>query len=364
MKKYYLIFVLLFIWACGKSQNSKAINAQSFENSITEKQADLIFQNSNQFPNGTEIAIALIVDGVPKFYGINRQNDTLRTTQNHQNLFEIGSITKVFTATLLADFVLHDRVSLDDHIAPYLNFNLKEGQKITFKQLANHTSGLYRLPSNMDLFTNPQNPYIAYDEEKLKAYLTENLLLVPENERGYTYSNLGAGLLGFTLSKIENTSYSDLLHQRIFSKYEMGSSTGNRNEIEGLLIKGLNDKGEEVSNWDFDVLAGAGALFSSVDDLSKFAMAQFNSENKTLALTRQTTFKISANQAIGLGWHIRKNKDEVLFWHNGGTGGYRSCMVVDTDSKNAVVVLSNVSAFNSDSNKIDTLCFALIETLQ
>lgn len=195
--------------------------------------------------------------------------------------------------------------------------------------------------------------------------MTEKLKLAPEEERGYNYSNLGAGLLGYVLSKIEGSSYHDLLRERIFSKYGMGSSTIDRKEIENNLVKGRDGDGKEVRNWDFDALAGAGAIFSSAEDLSKFARAQFNEKNNELALTHQSTFTIGDNREIGLSWHITKRESgNKWLWHNGGTGGYRSCMAVDTEHNNAVVVLSNVSAFNQDSNKIDELCWQLMNTLE
>ncbi len=365
MQRRFLLTVLVLFHVCVEAQINELANGQTFDGIITEEKAGFIFQKTAQFPNNIELAMAIIFDGKPVFYGVKRENDTLKTTVNHRKVFEVGSITKVFTATLLAGLVLEGRISLNEDIAPYLNFELKGNPEITFEQLANHTSGLYRLPSNMELFTNPQNPYKAYDDEKLEEYLTEKLKLAPENEKRYNYSNLGAGLLGFVLSKIEGLGYHQMLKERIFSKYQMARSTIDNKEVENILVKGRDDKGKEVSNWDFDVFAGAGAILSSAEDLSKFAMAQFDEGNEELGLTRKSTFSISDGQAIGLGWHITKTESRNEWvWHNGGTGGYRSCMVVDIGKKNAVVILSNVSAFHQNSNKIDELCFGLIELLK
>ncbi len=195
--------------------------------------------------------------------------------------------------------------------------------------------------------------------------MTKKLKLSHNQGEKYEYSNLGAGLLGYVLSKMANTSYENLLKTKIFSKYNMTSSTTNRNKIENRLIKGLNENGDEVPNWDFSVLIGAGGILSTVEDLSKFAIAQFDNSNKEMELTRTKTFSINGNMDIGLGWHIIKTKSgDEWNWHNGGTGGYSSSMVIDTKNRNGIIVLSNVSAFSKKMRNIDDLCFGLMKTLE
>jgi len=145
----------------------------------------------------------------------------------------------------------------------------------------------------------------------------------------------------------------------------MLNSTTSVNKINSTLIKGLDNKGNKVSNWEFSVLVGAGGILSTVEDLSKFAITQFNNSNKELELTRQKTFEINDNMDIGLGWHILKSQSENLwYWHNGGTGGYSSSMVIDTKTKNGIIILSNVSGFSPNMGNIDKLCFELMKTLE
>ena len=142
-------------------------------------------------------------------------------------------------------------------------------------------------------------------------------------------------------------------------------STTNREQVQEHLIAGLNPSGKETSNWDFDILVGAGGIMSSTMDLSQFALAQFNRENKALMATQKPTFTINDNMKIGLGWHILKRKNgKELIWHNGGTGGYTSSMALDTEHKNGIIILSNVSAFNKNMGNIDQLAFELIATLE
>jgi len=331
---------------------------------ISKEQSAIIFESTKKFPNNTQLSIAIINNGEVYYYGINKENDTISTIENQKSIFEIGSISKVFTSTLLANFVIDGKVKLNENINSYLKTPLKNKIKISFADLANHTSGLPRLPSNLDLAkVKPENPYIEYKEKEMKEYLTKYLEL--SNKGEYQYSNLGVGLLGYTLSTIENVTYETLLQNKIFSKYDMQNSTADITKIKGNLIRGLNNEGKEVPNWEFSVLAGAGAIFSTVEDLSQFAVSQFDYSYKELKLTRVKTFELNENMDIGLGWHILKNKsDNLWYWHNGGTGGYSSSMVIEEKSKNGIIVLSNVSAFNPNMGNVDKLCFELMKTLE
>jgi CubicO group peptidase (beta-lactamase class C family) len=213
--------------------------------------------------------------------------------------------------------------------------------------------------------TNEHNPYKNYGEKALNEYLENMLKLESEPAKVYSYSNLGAGLLGYTLGVSQKTSFQKLLQDRIFEKFRMTNSFTSSNNLNNSLVKGLNSNGEIVSNWDFDALFGAGGILSSTEDLAKFAKAQLNPKNRELALSRKPTFNVNEKMEIGLGWHILKSEnDKELFWHNGGTAGYSSSIAINLEGRNAVIILSNVSAFNPKMKNIDNLCFELIGTLE
>ncbi len=367
MKNYLTALIALIFLSCSNGQTTIAKNGlENSKSAIDKEQAQLIFNHAKSFPNHTQLSIALIKKDKIDFIGIKRTNDTITFIENYKNVFEIGSITKVFTATLLSNFVKDQKLNLEDNIQDDIDFKININQVITFKELANHTSGLPRLPSNLDLQKIDQdNPYKDYDIEQLKEYLTSEINLNQEPGTKYEYSNLGAGILGFELSKIANSSYEHLLQEKIFKKYKMFNTTSKRENIQSTLIKGLNPDGEISPNWDFDVLAGGGAIFSSVEDLSKFALAQFDDKNEELIITQQPTFKVNENMSIGLAWHLLSMKNgDKLIWHNGGTGGYTSSMALNLEDKNGIIILSNVSAFHKKNRNIDQLCFALTKTLK
>jgi CubicO group peptidase (beta-lactamase class C family) len=326
--------------------------------------AEIIFSKSKDFPNNTQLSIALIQNGKTNYYGIIKENDTIKPNENQNKIFEIGSITKVFTSTILASLVIDKKLKLTDEINTYYSFPFKNNIKISFESLANHTSGLSRLPENIDL-SNESNPYKNYGKKEIEEYLENLLKLENETSKNYSYSNLGAGLLGYTLGLSQKMSFQKLLEKRVFDKYKMTNSFTTSQNLENRLVKGLDEKGMEVSNWDFDVLFGGGGILSTTEDLVKFVNAQINPKNTEFTLTRNPTFNINEEMKIGLGWHLLKTeKGYNWVWHNGGTGGYSSSIVFDVEKKNGIIILSNVSAFNTKMENIDNLSFELMKQIE
>ena len=343
------------------AQSKPAINALWLSKELSLVKQQLIHQHTMIFPNNTQLAIALIDNGKTSFYGVKRINDTLVYHKNQQSVFEIASITKVFTATLLADFVINEELKLSDDVNEYLDFSLRNNTKITLEQLANHTSGLPRLPSNLYLDNvNPKNPYKDYDEKKLIRYLTKKLSLENKPSEVYNYSNLGFGFLGYTLSEKSKLSYEKLLQQRIFSKYSMTASTTVLNNVKSNLVQGLDKHGNPTSNWDMNILSGAGGILSTIEDLSKFVIAHFDASNSILSLTQESTFRKNLKQGIGLGWQILNKNQANWIWHNGGTGGYSSILIADTKNKNSVIILCNLSNVNT---QIEEVAFELMNSI-
>ena len=344
-----------------EEKENNAINALSI---YPKKIADLIYSKAKEFPNNTQFSIGIINNDETNYYGIIIENDSVKPIDNKDKVFEIGSITKVFTSTVLASLVEENKLELTNYINDFYPFTFKDTTKIRFESLANHTSGLSRLPDNLDL-SNEYNPYKSYGGQELNKYLENLLQLENDSTKVYSYSNLGAGLLGFTLGLSQDKSFQALLQSRVFEKYKMNNSFTSSHNLRDRLVKGLNTNGKVVPNWDFDALFGAGGILSTSEDMLKFANAQFNPQNKELTLTRNPTFNVDESMKIGLGWHIVKSEnDKELCWHNGGTGGYSSSIIISTENKNAVIILSNVSAFNPKMNNIDSLAFALIEAIE
>lgn len=360
---YLFICVCSLYWtSCGPGKidaaDSRLVPQKGFPTDIIDSLTNYLAY----LPNGSQVACVRIIDSVPYFYGVVRENDQLQTISNAQAIYEIGSISKLMTATCLAAQVLKGRIQLDQRINSFLPFPIKDDTPITFLQLANHSSGLPRVPDDMvqDIIFNRSNPYKHYDTTRLRKFLSQKLVLQSRPGEKFGYSNLGFGLLGYTLEQITEDTYEQQLQEQVFQVYGMVQSTTNRSQVQSNLVPGLNARGRPCPNWDFSALPGAGAVLSSSHDLASFLLGHFNRQDALLSRTRQMTYQRGSVGGIGLGWFIRQDANRRLFWHNGGTGGYKAFLMMDPLSRDGVIVLSNCSAFSEQSPKIDALGQSLL----
>lgn len=268
---------------------------------------------------------------------------------NADTVFEIGSITKVFTALVLADMVEERIVALDDPVQrflPQLTMPVRS-RPITLGDLATHTSGLPRLPKGSLWIglRHRENPYVAFTPAHLDRAICETRRRSPGGRP--RYSNFGFGLLGHVLALQSGTSYAQLVHDRVCQPIGLGdTSIGLEPEDLSRFADGHNRKGRTVPHWDLPTLPGAGALRSTVTDMLRFAQFQLDPPETRLGRAVSATQEIRAKRGPfgqGLGWMslpVRGLHQDVL-WHNGGTGGFRSYIGLVTATGSAVVVLSN-----------------------
>lgn len=334
-------------------------------NTLESKQKDSIQNYIKDFPVNTSVSLGIIRKGKIIYQGYTVTSEGCLEVDNHQSVFEIGSISKVFTSMLLAQLQLEGKLNIDDPVQKYMKLKLNNHPQFTFKQLANHTSGLPRLPGNIfeSMVTDPKNPYANYGEEQLKAFLKKKLQLLSPPGSQYAYSNLGAGLLGYVLCQIEKKSYEELLQHYIFEPYQMKHSTSDRTKVRSGLIHGQNKNGEVIPNWDFNVLSGAGGILSSVYDLGLFAIKSLE-ENARNQLMQQETFRVNSNLSLSLGWHILSKQDRTWLWHNGATGGYSSSLAMDVKRQHALIILTNLAPDHPKHSNVDKLCFYLLKSIE
>jgi D-alanyl-D-alanine-carboxypeptidase/D-alanyl-D-alanine-endopeptidase len=268
-------------------------------------------------------------------------------TPDGDTVYEIGSITKTFTATLLAETVLSGRVTLDTPVAkllPDFKIPARGGMEITLEQLGAQRSALPREPSNMPS-KDPANPYADYDTAKLKAFLAE-YQLPRDPGAAYEYSNLGFGLLGLALAQLEHTTYDALINEKLLTPLGMTmSGTAFSSAMRAHLAPGYDILGTRTKNWDFDALAGAGAIRSTAGDMVRYLKANMGIDHSPLAaamkLAQRPRSDMDKTTDIGLAW-MTTNKGVI--WHDGTTGGYRSFLGFTANGRHGVVILSNNTA--------------------
>jgi len=333
-----------------------------------QSQIDSINFVLNQLPNNSQMAVAFINDQNVSYYGAIKENGQIRQIDNYKSVFEIGSITKVMTSAILANLVLEGKVALDDPLQEHVPFKLKRadknGKTVTIKMLSNHMSGLTRMPNNMwfDLLFNSKNPYKKYDLNRMEKYYKKRMKMNRSPGESALYSNIGVAFLGHTLGYIENTPYEELLDKYVISMYEMTSTSLDKNKLKDSLVPGINNNGEVATNWDLKAFNPAGGILSSVEDLSRFAQANFT-EDPVLQFQRGKTAKYNENIDIALGWLIFHEGNEIIYWHNGGTGGYSSDMSININTKKSIIILTNVSAFVKEVNQYRSLNFFLLSEM-
>ncbi|MCZ0736620.1 serine hydrolase [Phreatobacter sp. AB_2022a] len=267
-------------------------------------------------------------------------------------LFEIGSITKPFTALLLADMVARGELALDDPLAKYLpggvDAPVRAGRTVTLADLATHTSGLPSLPDDFAP-GDSGNPYADYTLAQLYGFLSR---FVPATDIGTTfgYSNLGYGLLGQALAHRAGIGYAGLVAARITAPLGMTSTMiAVSGEAAERFAPAHGADLAPVAHWDLPTLAGAGALRSTTRDLMHFIEAALGYRESRLAEAFAAMLQLRRptglpGAAIGLGWMIEEIAGDTLVWHNGGTGGHRSFAGYRIKAGTGVVVLSNTSA--------------------
>jgi D-alanyl-D-alanine-carboxypeptidase/D-alanyl-D-alanine-endopeptidase len=282
-------------------------------------------------------------------YGSLAKDD--KRSLNGDTIFEIGSMTKVFTSLVLMDMVQKGKVAVTDPVPKYLPATVKiperNGKKITLQDLSTQSSGLPRMPSNFNP-KDPLNPYADYSPEQLYQFLS-GYQLTRDIGAQYEYSNLGVGLLGHALTLRAGKDYEAMVRERICDPLGMTSTRVTLTpEMKTRLAVGHGPNLNAVPNWDLTALAGAGALRSSANDMLTFLAANLGYIKTPLADAMAAEVAIrrpagSSSMEIAYAWHIQTKDGNSIVWHNGGTGGYRTYMGFDPKSRVGVVVLSNVS---------------------
>jgi len=271
------------------------------------------------------------------------------------SVFEIGSITKVFTAILLAEMADRGEVKLDDPVAKHLRAGVRvperNGKVITLIDLSTQSSGLPRLPDNMKP-ANPMNPYADYTVEQMFEFLGR-YQLTRDIGAEFEYSNLGVGLLGQALAMRAGKTYEALVKERILDPLHMDHTAVTLTPwMQEHLAKGYSAGGMVMPNWDLPALAGAGALRSTINDMLKFARANLDTSGARLPRLMQQTHvvrrSVGKDMSIGMNWIIRSTNGRDVVWHNGGTGGYRTWLGFDKTRKVAAIVLGNSGVGHDD----------------
>lgn len=342
---------LVFFALAFAVPNPSALWAQHFP--ADEGLIDLI---RSRVDDGRAIGITLGIleaDGTTRIVSYGDAGPYARPL-GEKSVFEIGSITKVFTGILLADMVARGEVSFSDPVAKYLpdgvSMPSRGSREITLLDLSTHHSALPRLPGNMSP-ADDANPYADYTAEQMYEFLSSYRLRRDIGSE-YEYSNVAVGLLGHVLARVGAGSYEDVLSERVLQPLGMHrTGIALDEDMRIWMANGHDQQGNVVPLWDLPTLAGAGALRADVTDMLIFLAANTGRPVSQLERSMRDSHEVrkSVNKrlAIALNWHVQIIGDEKVLWHNGGTAGFRTFIGFDPAKGVGAVVLTN-SAHGAD----------------
>lgn len=350
-----IIFLVILLLVIGlavlfKLKNNRTSDKHNLVDSI-DKEINKLFKE----PRKHALMLGVVKEGRLYSQGYGVTSTDSETAPDAQTVFQIGSVTKIFTASLLQVLAERGVVSLDSTLSELIGneFELSEQvANINVKQLATHTSGLPRIPKavlkKIEELAGKDNvmvdPYSYLGPEYMFAYLED----APDTKAPgkFAYSNYGVGLLGHVLEKVTDESLEDLLMKEIFAPLGM-QSTGITvtPAIEQKFAQGYDTKGQAAGLWHSKALGAAGAVNSTMADMLKFVRSSL--EHGSTANLRFEKMRVPVYSGkTGLGWmqpgFIEKlfgNKNSV--WHNGEVGGYSSYISLDPVSQSGLVILSS-----------------------
>lgn len=326
-----------------------------------DKTVDALLDNYINTVGNVGASVAIYTKEKDYYYNYGETAKDNKQLPTNKTLYEIGSISKTFTATLLAKAVVDKKVRLQDAITKYLPDSVaanKDLQAITLQQLSNHSSGLPRMPININFtVTNYLQPYENYDNKALFAFLKQFKATRKPGDT-YEYSNLAVGLLGVILERIYNKTYEQLVLEQIAKPIGLtNTKIALTQQDSALLAQGYNEKGEAVPAWRFKSLAACGAIKSHAADLLQYGKQQLAVFKSPLLAYNQLahlqTFSDGV-QKVALGWHFLVDDADVVWQHGGGTYGCRTMLCVNEAKGLVVVVLTN-NATNGDALGIKLL---------
>jgi CubicO group peptidase (beta-lactamase class C family) len=336
MKKYLLIISLFFATTNAVGQVSVDTIKAIIQQEVANKRSKSIIVGIVDANGRKIVAEGLLSDRNPAL-------------PDGNTIYEIGSITKVFTSLLLADMSLKQQLDLNDPISAFLPKTVKtpvrNGKEISLLNLSAHRSGMPRFPYNVDP-KNQDQPYADYSVKQLYEYVS-NFNPPFDIDSRWVYSNTGYGLLGNILTLVAQKDFETLVTEEICKPLHMNNTVISLTaKQKSNLAVGHAETGVPVGLADLGAISAGGALRSTVNDLLTFAEASMGFITTDLSPAMELTHILRAkknddNVYATMGWTLVNNDGKYLLFKDGGMPGYRTFLGIDKKKKVGVVVLSN-----------------------
>ncbi|WP_285055426.1 serine hydrolase domain-containing protein [Pedobacter ginsengisoli] len=324
-------------------------------------------------PEAMGLSVGIFYQGKPAQYHFGTISKNRSEPPTGQTVYELGSITKVFASTLLANAVLEHKVSLDDDIRKYLPGKypnlVYKGHPVKLVHLANLTSGLPNwIPDADSLFQSlpqdsiPQALIRQHKNFSKQQFYKELQKVTLSTEPGITpkHSNAAAQMLGFILEEVYQKPFENLVNRYITGPLKMKQTVLQPAKTK-LLATGYNDKGVIMPYITTPDLRSSSELVSSITDMLKFLQYELDTANKAVKLTQQATV-FNPSDTVALNWHVAGEGPSGYLWHTGGTFGFSSYVVLVPAQKLGLIFLANVSDAATQT-KLDSMAADIIKYL-
>lgn len=355
MKILVIVLALIVIAAAVGAFYLKYRLGQTPDNNNLEAAIDSEVKKLTRKNVSYGLVLAVFKDGATfiKGYGaISKENNTV---PGASTVFQIASLSKLFTASLLQilcdDAVLRMDATLGELMGD--SFALSPAaQQVTLRQLATHTSGFPSIPKSLGLKASElagdedlmQNPYSHLGPEYIFDYLkTTQDKSAPGR---FAYSNFGMGLLGHVLALVTEKDFESLASQKLLARLGMKNTAITlTDEMKAHLAQGYSASGDPTPMWTFSALGGAGAFNSTAEDMMRFVRANIE-DDSMLSKTLKKMHEPQFGGKTGIGWIQPTFLDklfgnQLIVWHNGMVAGYASYLSIDTKAKTGIVILSS-----------------------
>ncbi len=258
--------------------------------------------------------------------------------------FHIGSVTKTFTALLLATMATSGQVSLEDPVSRYLT--AASGSPTRLVDLATHTSGYPRIPPNVKarMLLRLRDPYSRVRDADVDRALRKLSRHPGDRPHPFEYSNFGYGVLSRALAAAGGKPFSALLGQEVLKPLDLEDVTPETDpDPERRRLFGRDGSGAEIEHWRHPALPGAASLFSNIHGMRRYLVVNLRPETTALRtaleLVHQARRPAGPAMEVALGWLVRATDEGPVHWHNGGTAGFGSFIGLDLRRRLGVAAL-------------------------
>lgn len=356
MKKNLAILILLLIFTTiSKAQ--------------TDNELKVLFGNFVETENaGSSIVMVEVSEKGTRFVNFGKlSKDNLSANADENTIYEIGSLTKLFTGTLLAEAINRGEVKLDDPISKHLPKSVKSpsfnGKEITLLDLATHSANLPEMPDNINQ-KGDEDPFANYTVQNLYDFLS-SYKMPAETGKTYRYSNLGIGLLGHILSLKAKMTFEQLVAKRVLKPLKMNDTFLTLPASKKLRhAQGLNMLNNPTPNLVLQALQGAGAIRSTTGDMAKFIAANLGFTKTSISKSLDDAMQMQrpANNSIRIGfcWHSIELLGTNILFHSGKTNGFTSSISIAPTKKKGMFIVTN-SGSSSPSRLLESISFNSID---